>query len=110
MRVTQTSWFPLYAISLDEHSNRYALLNIENILIVQSIRSSLLFFAVAMKVEQVNVIKRFHQTLPHAAEGWIIQIAVVADEREDAVASLLDAPLTKPNKLNVIVVEPVRIL
>src|SRR5713226_8139155 len=79
MRVTQTSRFPLYAISLDEHSNRYALLNIEDILIVRSIRSSLLFLAVAMKVEQINIVECFHKTLAHSAKRWIVQIAVVAD-------------------------------
>ena len=55
----------------------------------------LLLLAVAVQVEDVDVVEGLHQALAHAAEGRVVQVAVVGDEGQDAVAGLLDAPLRR---------------
>src|ERR1019366_4920424 len=95
---------------LHEDADDYSFSNIENILVrLVRARNSLLFLSVTMQVEQVNVIKRLHEALTHTAESWAVEIAVAGDEREYALAGLLDAPLRPAEKLHVIVLQPLRI-
>src|SRR5438874_13349043 len=109
MSVTNGREFLFFRVSLDKYADGDALLNIENIFILRTIRGTLFFLAVSMKIEKVNIIECFHQALTHATEGGIIQITMIANERENTVAGLLDPPLGESNKFHVIIIEPLRV-
>ena len=59
-----------------------------------------------MKIENINIVKYLHEALAHATKSGVIQIAVVADKGQNAIAGLFYAPLGKPNELYIIVVQP----
>ena len=44
--------------------------------------------------------------LAHTAEGRIIQIPMVSNESQNTVAGLVDAPLTKADELDIIILQP----
>ena len=48
-------------------------------------------------------VKVSHQLLAHSPEGGVVQIGVICDERQDARARLLDAPLAEAYELDVVV-------
>ena len=56
-----------------------------------------------MQVKKIDVVKRAHKTAPHVHEGRVIQITVIGDESQDAVAGLFDTSLGKANEFDVVV-------
>src|SRR6266487_2217375 len=62
-----------------------------------------------MQIKHIYLIKTLHEALSHPPKGWVIQIAVVRDECENAIPSFLNTPLCKANELDIVVVEPFRI-
>ncbi len=59
-----------------------------------------------MQIQHVDVIEGLHETLAHSSKGRVIEIAVIGNEGEDAVASACNPPLGKADELHVVVVEP----
>src|SRR5579872_3160382 len=92
--------------SFHENANRCTLLDVKNILVFCTIGRALIFLAIAMQVKHINGVEALHEAAAHAAEGGIIQVAMVGDEGQDAIARALDAPLSKTNEFHVIIVEP----
>jgi len=99
----------LPVLSLHENADSDALLDVEHVLVLRTVRAALLLLAVAVQIEYVNVIERLHQALTHASEGRIVEITVIGYEREHAISGLLDSPLREPDELHVVIVEPFRI-
>src|SRR5579859_6216328 len=85
-----------------EYSYSHTLLNIENILIRCTIGRPLFLLTIAMQIKHINIIEALHQALAHPTEGRVIQVAVIGNESKDAIASLLNAPLGKADKLHVV--------
>jgi hypothetical protein len=90
----------------DEQGDGDALLDIEDVFVLAAVRRLLLLLAVAVQVEQVDIVEAAQQALAHIHEGGIVEIAVVGDEAEHAMAGLLDAPLREADELHVIVRQP----
>ena len=63
-----------------------------------------------MEIKNIDIIESAHQVLAHPAKGWIVEVAMVGDHSHDAMPGLLNFPLGKPEKLDVIVLEPFRVL
>ena len=84
----------------------HALLDVKDVFVLAACWRFLLFLAVAVQIEQINLVKALHQALPHAAKSGVVQIAVVGDEGQHPVAGALDAPLGKADELDVVVVQP----
>ena len=61
------------------------------------------FFAVAVEVKNVDIVESLQQAVAHTAEGGIIEIAVICDERDDATSCLLDVPLGKTYEFYVVI-------
>ena len=89
-----------------KQANGHALLDVEHVVVLAAAGRFFFLFAVAVQVEQVDVVKALHQALAHAAKGGVVQVAVVGDKGQHAVAGALDAPLRKADELDVVVVEP----
>ena len=62
-----------------------------------------------MQVEYIDIIEGCHQTLTHTTKGRIVQVAVVGNKRENAMARLFNTPLGKTDEFNVVVVKSFRI-
>ena len=92
--------------ALDEDADRDALLNVEHVLVRPAVRRALPLLAVAVEVEQPDLVECRHQRLTHAAERRVVEVAVVGDEAEHTLAGSLDAPLREADELHVVVVEP----
>jgi len=93
----------------DENSDRHALLDVEYIFVLAAVQCPLLLLATAMQVVQINRIETFQQRLAHVHERGIVEIAMVRDECENPVASLLDTPLREADELHVVVGQPLRL-
>ena len=65
---------------LDAQDNGHALLDIENVLVFGAVGAFLLLLAVAVEVENVDMIEAVHQGLSHPSEGRIVEVAVVSNE------------------------------
>ena len=85
----------------DGHSHR----DVENVFILTAVRRSLLLLGTAVQVEDVDLVEGRHQGFAHAAVSDAVDVAVVGDEADNAVAGLLDTPLGKPDELDEVVVE-----
>ena len=59
-----------------------------------------------MQINEVNFIESLHEALAHAAEGGVVEVAVIGDEGEDALAGLVDAPLRPADEFHVVVLQP----
>ena len=62
-----------------------------------------------MQIKDINIIEALHKALAHPPKGWIIQVAMISDESQNTIASLLDTPLCKADKLDIIIIEPFRV-
>ena len=62
-----------------------------------------------MQIQQVNLVKRVQQTVPHSPEGEIIKVAVVSDATEHAITCPFNMPLREADKFDVVVVEHLRV-
>ena len=62
-----------------------------------------------MQVENVEVVEGTQQALTHAAEGRVIEIAVVGDHADNAASGLLDFPLGVAQELDVVILQPLRV-
>ncbi len=80
---------------LHEKGDADALLDIEDVLIFVALRRHFFFLAVAVQIQHVNFAEALQEGLPHAAEGGVIQPAVIGDEGQDAFAIAFDAPLAE---------------
>jgi len=98
----------LFLIS-HEQSDGNALPNIKHILVFTAIGRGFLFQAVTVQIENIDLVKGFHQTLTHAAKGRIIQVTVIGDHSHNTVTRLLDFPLGEAQKFDVIILQPFRI-
>ncbi len=98
------------ALLLHKQSDGNALLYVEDVFILGAIRSLLLLQRVAVQVKYMDLIERSHKRLPHAAESRIVEVAVVRNESENAFTDLIYLPLCKSYKLDIIVLQPLRIL
>src|SRR2546428_6675555 len=98
-----------FSLPLYEDANSYPLLNVKNILILCTNRRSFFLLAVAMQIKNIYLIETLHQTLTHSPKSGIIQVAMIGDEGENAITRLLNAPLSKSDKLYIIVIKPFRI-
>jgi hypothetical protein len=78
---------------LDQQADGDTLLNIEHIFIFATVGRAFLLVAVAVQVYKVNLIEGSHQTATHTPECWIVQIAIVGNEGNDALTALFDTPL-----------------
>jgi len=58
-----------------------------------------------VEVEDVNLVEGFEQAFAHPAVREAVQINIVGDEADDALAGLLDAPLRPADEFDEVVVE-----
>ena len=95
---------------LDEYPDGYALLDVEDIL-VRCTRGGIGFFflRVAVEIEKINLVEALHQVLAHSAKSRVIEITVIRDEAENALASSLNAPLRPANEFHIIILKPFRV-
>src|SRR5258707_9520784 len=91
---------------LYEYPNSYSHLDIKDILIPRSIRSFFFLFTISVKIENINLIKDLKQTMAHSSKRWIIQITVISDKSNNTIACPLNTPLSKTNKFDVIIAQP----
>jgi len=96
----------LLLLVLDKKCDGHSLTDIKHIFILASFRGCFFFQTVAVKVQNIHLIKRFHQTLAHSPKSGIIQITVIGDHAHNPVSGLLDLPLSKAQELYIIVLEP----
>ena len=66
---------------LDKETNGNALLNIKHVHILATIRGFLPSPGIAMKIQQVEIIKGLHEAAAHTTERGVIKIAMVGDKR-----------------------------
>ena len=97
------------SVALYEERDGDALLDVEHVLVYPAVRGLLVLLDVAVQVENVDLIERAHQRLAHAAERWVVEVAVVGDETQHALAGALDPPLGEADELHVIVAQPLRL-
>ena len=93
----------------DEQADGHPLLDVEYVLVLAPVRRAFLLLRIAVQVQQVNLVEALHQALAHPAEGRVVEIAVVGDEAQHALARALDPPLGEAEELDVIVVQPFRV-
>src|SRR6202035_2659221 len=72
-------------------------------------RHRFLLLAVTVEVQEVNLVEDAQKRAAHAAEGRVVEVAVVGDEADYAFAVLLDLPLREADELDVVVLQPFRI-
>ena len=105
-----SGWFFLFALLfLDEKADGNALLDVEHIFVLRAIWCAFLLLDIPMEIEHVNVVEGFHEALAHSSEGGVVQISVIGNKGEDAVAGAFDPPLCKANELHIVIVEPFRV-
>src|ERR1019366_2471054 len=78
---------------------------VENIVVLRAVGRGLLLLGRAVEVEDVNLVEGFQQTLAHPPVREAVQIDIVGDVADDALAGLLNAPLRPAEKLDEVVVE-----
>jgi len=83
----------------------YADGDVEDVFVLAAVGSPFLLLGTAMQVEDIDFVEGFEQALAHAAMGDAVEVAVVGDEADDAVAGLVNAPLGEADELDVVVVE-----
>ena len=59
-----------------------------------------------MKVKYGDFIEGIHQRLAHTSKGWVIKVAVICNKAENALTSLIDLPLRKPNEFYIVILQP----
>ena len=91
---------------LHEKGDADALLDVEDILILVALRRHFFFLAVAVQIQHVNFAETLQEGLPHAAEGGVIQPAVVGDERQNSLTVVLDTPLAEADEFDVVIHQP----
>ena len=91
---------------LCEQPDRHPLLDVEHVLIFAAVRGALLLLGVAVQVEQEYTREGIDQTFAHAAKGRVVQVAVVGDKANHAVAGAVDRPLREAEKFYVVVIQP----
>src|SRR5437764_1543849 len=94
------------SLAFHKDANSDTLPDIEDVLILQPVRCSLLFLAVAVEIEYVDFIEALHEAAAHSSERGIIEIAVIRDESQNTMPSALNLPLCKANEFDVVVAQP----
>ena len=59
-----------------------------------------------MEIKHIYLIKALHEALAHPSECGVIQIAMVSDKSEYAIACSFDPPLGKADKLYIVISKP----
>ena len=89
-----------------EDADGYALLNVEDVLVHRSTGGLFFLLTVAVEIKDIHIIKTLQQAAAHATESGIIEIAVIGNEGQDAIACLLNVPLSQAYEFHIIVTEP----
>src|SRR5438128_503755 len=92
-----------FPLSLYKDADCHALLDIKDILIFCAVGSAFFLLGIAVQVKDVDFVEAVHKALAHATEGGIIEVAVIGNEGEDAIAGLFDAPLCESDELDIII-------
>ena len=92
-----------FLLAFYKNADSHTLLNIKNILILRPIWRTFLLLTISMQIKDINLIKALHQTLSHSPKCRIIQIAMIRNKSQNAIACLLNTPLCKANELYVII-------
>src|SRR6266487_5360658 len=95
-----------YITPFYEDADGYALLNVEDVLVRRSTGRLFSLLTVTVEIKDIYIIKTLQQAAAHATEGGIIEIAVIGDEGQDAIACLLNVPLRQAYEFHIIVTEP----
>src|SRR5450830_1059387 len=97
-------------ISFHRKNNRDSLHDVEHIFVLAAAGGLLLLEGIAVQIEDVQLVKGCHQRLTHTAEGRVVQVAVIGYEPEDALARLVDLPLSEADELDIVVLKPLGVL
>jgi hypothetical protein len=75
---------------LNEYIDAYALHNVKHVFILAAILCGFFLFAVAVQVEDVNLVEGFQQVLTHLPMDNAVDKAVIGNIRQYAFAVLFD--------------------
>ena len=67
------------------------------------------FAAVAMEVERPDLLKRLEQGEAETTESGSVQGVVIDDKGDDPGAVTVDDPLSEPQELDAVILDPLRI-
>ena len=98
--------FFLFAGGFDKEVDAHAFGDVEDVFVFAAIGGGFFLFAVAVQVEDVDVVVGLHQVVAHAAMDKAVEIAVGVDKGEDAAAVFGDVVLGGADEFDVVVVEP----
>ena len=90
--------------------NRNTLLNIKDVLIHGPIRASFFLFGVSVKVYDPDIGEGLQPVVPQASKCWILQISMICYETQHPVVRMNNLALAKTNELDVVVLQPLRVL
>ena len=62
-----------------------------------------------MQVKDEEFIEAAHEAAAHAPERGVVEIAMVGDESQDALARLVDLPLGVAQEFYVVIAQPFRL-
>lgn len=94
---------------LDQQADRDALFDVEDVFVLAAVGGDLLLLGIAVEVDDVDLIEAAHQRLTHPAESRVVEEAVVGHDRDDALSGRIDLHLSKADKLDVVVLQPLRV-
>ena len=92
--------------SLDEKRDANPLLDVKDVLVRATVRSSFFAVCIPVQVQDVDLVEPLHQPLAHSSESGIIDVGVISYEPYDSSARALDLPLRPANEFHIVVLEP----
>ena len=98
--------FFLFAGGFDKEVDAYAFGDVEDVFVFAAVWGGFFLFAIAVQVEDVDVVVGLYQVVAHAAMDKAVEIAVGIDKGEDAAAVSGDVVLGGADEFDVVVVEP----
>jgi hypothetical protein len=92
---------------LDQDRHRRPLPDVrEDVAVLRAVRRPLLLLAVAVEVEQVDLVEGLEERMAHPTEGRIVEVTVIGHQRHDPLPGLLDLRLGEAEEFQVVVLQP----